>query len=722
MRRWAGRWRRHIGQWFRHSEPRFEPRFDDQAFFGGLRSEAQALRQALDHHRAGAAPAAWHEVLAHYRSRVQPRFFVETERIVPALSSARAAPWLAAQRLRVQQDLEVGLRVFSLRAEALARGLNWGADLRGPGRDILYGTQRHRFGFMPRLAMMGLAGMPTLPVLRQVLDDWIACALAGEPECYHSPLAVLNRLVALSWTMGFVVAHSDRGGADAVLERLLRILAADLAYLRPTIGASYPNNHLLADGFAAWYAGTLFPEFADAQAMREAGAALFERELLRQFLPDGCGFEHSMHYHETGCEMAAAYLLLGRRNGLRPSPPVERRIERMLAFQASIAGKRSYRFAFGNAIEDPMFPLDSEHGFAPGAMRELYRGLFDPAVTPAHAQDLTVERAFWMLGTTLAEPGPPAADLPVAFEQGGFFVFDDEALDSRLVMRSGAAEGQPLAAGHAHADALSLVLWVKERPVLVDPGTYTYRFKADQWPPGAPRWRAYFAGPWAHNIVHSGSDPCGELSGDFRGLDVPCRVRATFDGEADGIAWHEFMLTGPVPLAGWCRGVVQVLGHGWLVYDIVPAAPQAEVRAGLQFAANCSVECLPSRLAIETGAGPCSILLAGATAEQSVLQGSIDPLAGWVSPSYGELAPAPQWRARGLGPLHAMFIGPGPALPDAAVIEGDADRLIWRCTTPAGDHRIEISRRGDIGLIWRFAGADGARSTCLTQARQSAAV
>lgn len=665
-----------------HPPPRpHRPDLGDATFINCLSSGGGLLRAASERFATGDIAAARSLVVDHFLDRRAPRFFCDAQQVEALVATLRCdrARWVDALRARVEADVNCGLQVVSLRGAPLTGEFDWANIPPGPGDDSLFGAQPHRFGFVPRLALAAHYGMPTPVLVASLIDRWIAVAESGTGKAYLSPLVVLYRVLALSWAFVFIAGLRTTGNAVShhdLLFQILKVLRADAGYLKDAIGHSYPNNHLLADGFAGWYCGTLFPEFPAAAQLREKGEAIFLGEMARQFYDDGANFEHSTHYHELGCEMAVAYVLLSRRNGVEPADEIVQQLKRMLAFQVALCGPEAVPFPIGDSTEDPLFPLDAKHGWAAGAMRELYRAIFDADIDVAPEDDITVERAYWLLGGALAVPSPsPAGVLPKVFAQGGFYILDDSTRRARLVLRSGPVEGEQLSAGHAHADLLNVYLSVGGLPLVVDSGTYTYRLKSAAWPPLEADWRSYFAGPDSHNGILVGADPYGALLGDFRPPDIQCRVAPTRLVEASRLAWLEFAVSRENVASGYRRGVVHIEGHYWLVYDVLPEGVQAPATSiGLQFACGTTVSSGDGKTVdVTIGEASCRVALGAGFAEPRLLIGSTNPLGGWVSPRYGEMLPAPQLRVamvKGGGPFGFVLQAAGEAAATCAITAG----------------------------------------------------
>lgn len=646
---------------FHRPQQPYRPHFDDESFFTALAASScgrntPRLQEALQLFHASNTQASHTCTAYHFRTRSTPRFFTDLEtlrELAQSIATVRA-DWKARTLERAQADCQKGLPIYATQGPPLLHPprFPWEALPPGPENDTLYPIRPQRFAFAPRIGLADLYGGSTAQPLSALLKGWIGFASSGRSRLpYLSNLVVIQRLIALSWTWAFLAARPASAVEDALeLEfTLLKVLYADAQFLLSRLGNSYPNNHLLADHFAGWYIGLLFPEFISEPNWLPRQESLWLRELRRQIYDDGTGFEHSVHYHELACEMAAAYVLLSRRNGCHPPEWVCERLARMLRFQLDLGGPEGSPPAIGNATEDPFFPLATDQGWGTAALREIQRFLFSPELPAAPLTDPAVERAFWLLGGNVA---PQTAERTPgnslrAYPDGGFFIFYESDPATRLILRTGPAPGQPLVAGHMHADLLSVYLTLNGVPTLVEAGTYSYRSHAGSRPSDRPSWHAYLRGPESHNsLVISGEDPLGPLVGDFRPKEIPTRVMLTGQLSHTLVDWVEGTAKSTTPYEGYRRGVIHIHGQYWLVYDVLPPAIPAEhASVHLQLAPQARIAVV-SKAVAKVSLQEQGLWISGShgLVGPEVVYGRTDPPGGWVSNRYGELTPAPQIR------------------------------------------------------------------------------
>ena len=213
------------------------------------------------------------------------------------------------------------------------------------------------------------------------------------------------------------------------------------------------GNHVIRNARALVLGGAAF----GSTAMLERGVDLLERELPEQVLPDGGHYERSP--------------VVPPRRPARPARG-RGRGRRVRARRARSSGCAASPPALGR-----------------------------PDGAPALFNDGGLDLA-------------PALELPSA--EGGLSVFADTGYAVLRTPRVWLAfdcgqPAPPYLPAHAHADALSFQLWVDGRPVVVDPGTFTYE-------PGAQR--DWFRGTRAHSTVAVDGDQF-ELWGAFRSGPLP---------------------------------------------------------------------------------------------------------------------------------------------------------------------------------------------------------
>ena len=297
---------------------------------------------------------------------------------------------------------------------------------------------------------------------RQYGDDVLEAARAGD-------LAEARRLVA-TW----IEAHPPRNGdawhpyplstrignwvasltllPELASPELSRSLWRQLRRLQRNVEDDVLGNHVIRNARSLVLGGTAF---GAAPPVRQ-GIELLRRELREQVLPDGGHYERSPSYH-----------LVVLRD--------------LLEIQA--ASPHSW---LGEAIE-------RMRGFAAGLQR--------PDGVAALFNDGTVD------APQLELPEPPEG--LAVFPDSGFVVVREGPL--WLAFRCGPSAPDFLPA-HAHADALSFQLWWRGRPVVIDPGTYTYE-------PGADR--DWFRSTRAHSTVRVDGRDQFRLWGAFRSGPLP---------------------------------------------------------------------------------------------------------------------------------------------------------------------------------------------------------
>jgi len=267
-----------------------------------------------------------------------------------------------------------------------------------------------------------------------------------------------------------------------------------------------PNTHLLCEGVALFFLGSLCPELEHARRWKELGWQIVRSEAQRQLLDDGMHFENSTYYHVYALDLLLHATVLATMNSVAVPPDLEHTLEKML----------DVLFLLCSGGPPPMFG-DDDGGRVLDPARNRADYLSDPLAVGAilfnradfkSLLKLPTEESIWLLGTAgvrrwdelEAKPTSPSSG---ALPKAGIYFLSNRS--GRLTVRNGAEGGQ--SRGHDHADALSICLESDGSPLLIDPGTYQYVGSDDQ--------RNVFRGTAMHNTLRvDGKDQC-EPDGPF---------------------------------------------------------------------------------------------------------------------------------------------------------------------------------------------------------------
>jgi len=409
---------------------------------------------------------------------------------------------------------------------------------------------------------------------------------------------------ALSWLWALHLC-----GPELAEPEILTSLGQHALFIENNLSIYFsPNTHLLGEAVALYALGAALRENRRAARWRRLADDLVWRQLERQVRSDGAHFEQSSWYHLYALDMFLFhYLQAGR-----PAAMCER-LERMAEFLDAIMGPARRLPLIGDD--------DGGRFFHPYGIREKFgRGtlaacavLFDRSEWLAATEDLG-HLAGWWLGTEARrKPAPTrSATSCRVFPESGYVVFNR----SPWWVLFDAGPFGPLAAGHSHADTLSLVVRCGDEDLLIDSGTYTYT--ADRF------WRDYFRGTAAHNTVRvDGCDqarPAGHFAWQGRPETRLEEVRPEL-----ARAWCAYPVSGGRLLH---RRAVELTGDRLIITDELAGPPGEHL---LEQFWHCGVPVVP--------AGERTYRLGASAILETGEDGTLEQ--GWRSTAYGQKQTAP---------------------------------------------------------------------------------
>jgi hypothetical protein len=496
-----------------------------------------------------------------------------------------------------------------------------------------------------------------LEQLARDLASWRKANPLGFGINWNSAMEAGIRVHSLVWCAGFL-----RGTATDLLPEL-----ATAIYEHTTFVAEHrsyfssANNHAIVELSAMIVAaltlgGTL-------QSLHEPALARLTSELDRQVFADGVSAEIATHYHAFVLESLVLVAYLQRAHGM-PSPGLEAVIQRMADYL------RAIRCDDGSLLQQG----DNDDGCILAFLRTQHAEQLLCAAAALGARPRRpdpeppspCEGAFWLTGgaTPVRIEAPPARSR--RFVDSGQVVLRSPRL---LASFDAGPFGFGRLAAHAHCDALSIMLAVDGRRILVDRGTYIYD--------GDLRERERYRAIAAHNTAQIGSLEQATPAGPFLWSRQPTLAvhRCDLTEEGDIVqASHD-------GFSGWSHRRTLVHRHGVLVIidEFQGARSPDQVISRYHFAPELGIVALSrSRFRVEHGKSPRAWLLSNA--------GSADVISTPHSDTYASSTPALTIELRGRTSGPALITAMAPAdLPQEASIAALAEF--------AAAHGVQFSAR-----------------------------
>ncbi len=500
-----------------------------------------------------------------------------------------------------------------------------------------------------------------------LVSSWIEQVPLGA----ESTDTVARRMLNWVYAWSELAQASAFAGLGAGLDRtLLESLATQAGWLREHLTAA--RNHRTLELYALFICALALPSLDPAGELLAHALEQLDENLSADFRSDGVHVEASTHYHLIVLRSFVGLRVNAERFGLELPPRFDKRLRRALDF------------AMHCHRPDGEIPALSDSDA--GSYAELLR---------LAARELN--RPDYLYVATRGARGTPPDARNVSFPAGGYHVqrsgwgaggrrFEDERF---LIFDCG-----PLGAGgHGHYDLLSVELAAGGRPLLLDPGRYTYHEDGSHL-------RRWFKGTTAHNTVCvDGLDQTEYRTGKPKGPVAEGTFLARTRAPGLDVLWG--VAISPRYEARHARRILFIDDEYWLFEDRLTALRphRYELRWHLSPDAHERVELDRDRRVVRA---PGLALVFSPHAELALED-------GWYAPSYGIRHPAPVVRAAVDGTSHATFITlavPDPAgaePPDLRVLPSDGrsvtvevlgvapapdvDRISWSATGPEASWR-----------------------------------
>jgi hypothetical protein len=438
---------------------------------------------------------------------------------------------------------------------------------------------------------------------------------------------------SLSWVWVLSLLSESQAVAETFRADVIRALAINGRYIERNLSTYFsPNTHLLGEALALFFVGTMCPQIAAADRLRNKGWEIILREAERQVRPDGVYFEQSLHYHVYALDFFLHARVLASHNGMNIPVEFDLTLNKMLDVLSALSQSgptEGFGDDDGGRVFNPRRNR-AEHMTDPlalGAILFQREDLKSAAALTGEAIWLFGERAVSFLNESASIDRKIEAR---SFNDGGIYVMASaQTVPQQMVIDAG-PQGTGRG-GHGHADALSVSATVGGRRWLVDPGTFCYMCGE----------RDRFRGTGAHNTLRVDGLDQAVPEGPFGWGAIPeVRCEKWIAGETftlfSGSHSGYMRLADPVLHR---RYVFHLHDQFWLVRDLAEGRGTHNLELHWHFASDVAVSKIENGFVANPKVTPLgdngeTTRFALLPREESGWKSALD--ADYVSPAYGK--------------------------------------------------------------------------------------
>ena len=470
------------------------------------------------------------------------------------------------------------------------------------------------------------------------LEGWIDANPPLTGTNWASMLEIGLRSISWLWAIQFFAPAASKSDRFPWMVDLLVALDRQIEHVSRNLSRYFsPNTHLTGEALAMYAAGKSLVELRDAGTWAAAGLEVLANEARRQVADDGGHVELSGHYHRYSTDFYLLALLIARRAGSEEAALFERVSHAQAKYLRVISDRNGCRPYTGDDDGGQLFPIC-------GRPSEDCRPTLSSAAVvlsdPALALGPTFEETYWLCGCIpeLEVPAPPVHWPSTILRATGYHVSRGDNGDYLLF---DAGPHGYMNGGHAHADALSVILSVAGTPVLIDPGTATYTMSREL--------RDRFRSTPMHNTVTVNGRPQSQPRGPFHWAST-ASGRSVMAATGNRCDYFEGTHDGYQPLTH-TRAVLTVQDVGWFILDVIDGGAAAVADAHWHLHPRWK-PAGDTPTAVRIADGTRHVVLLGSSPLEVLGPDSTERLTD-VSRAYGRIEPAYTLRSslRGVAPL-----------------------------------------------------------------------
>lgn len=363
--------------------------------------------------------------------------------------------------------------------------------------DIRYTWEINRHQFFPYIALLykQTGEKKYYNTIKEYFYNWSNENYYLRGVNWLSSMEVAIR--SYQWIITYYIL--DKVSENDFREDIIKSVIASIEYVSKNLSKySSANNHLILEAVIMSIVGyCLDGEYN--QDWFKKGYNILEKEISLQFNDDGVNKEQALHYQAFVIDAMLQYNFFLRKIGEKPIG--EEIIYNSLKFIGSLRADK-FNFDYGDSDDAKIISFSCEKKNYYQYILELgsiyYKEKF------IEFDSISNEVKFISGINKIDELKNVEYEKSKLYREGGYLVINNN--NDNLLMDVGEL-GFGAIAAHGHADALSIIYYNKNNPIIIDSGTYIYNIENE--------YRNYFRSTEAHNTLCYKGLNQSEIKGPF---------------------------------------------------------------------------------------------------------------------------------------------------------------------------------------------------------------